>query len=458
MSDEPAAPGLDSGLGLPPGVWLILTVLTCLALCFKFQRFWSIRNLDLLLLFTLAPGLVQLAAHRDERAWWPFVWLFLGTAVWLVRCLLDLGLTRRPLLEPNLNIGGLAFFFTGLLSLVLIEVMIVPERSGAGRNPGDPHAHSRAADAAQPQPEGSQSGPVGRVVERAIRSAPIPYLKRGAAALGHLGICLGLVFIGWRHYERAIIGLAMGLAYLILPYTRIALVDSGQLVPAALLVLAVHQYQKPARAGVLMGVAAAWMPAVIGLIPLWGGFYWRRGATHFLASAIAVLGSGRLLALAVPAFGLWARGLGARTLAEAGLLYNSENPAAESFWTGVDPAYRLPVLVLYLALVLIAAFWPAGKNLGQLVALSAALLLGSQFWYLDEGGTLIVLYLPMILLLVFRPNLASKLPDPHPRSGARKWTRPFAAAAPAPAGSSAGASPSAGAGPRSTSSAPTRTA
>jgi hypothetical protein len=211
----------------------------------------------------------------------------------------------------------------------------------------------------------------------------------------------------------------MAVCYLILPYTRIALVDSGQLVPAALLVLAVLQYRRPWPAGGLVGLAAAWNPAAIGLIPLWAGFYWHRGASRFLVCSVGILGTGRLLALAAPEFGRWARGLGARTLAEAGLLPTSGDPAAESFWTAVDPAYRLPVLVLYLALVLTAAFWPAGKNLGQLIAMSAALLLGSQFWYLDRGGTLIVLFLPMILLLAFRPNLATKFPELYAKHVAR---------------------------------------
>ena len=374
------APGLDSGLGLPPFVWLLLTILTCLALFFKFQRIWSLRNLDLLLLFTLAPGLIVLASHRNAHEWWAFVWLFLGTAVWLARCLLDLGLARRPLLEPNLNVGGLAFFYAGLLSLILIETMIIPEQSGTERNPGDPHARSRTDDQAEPEANADSGQLVTSVITRAIRSAPTLYLKRTAAALGHLGICLGLVLIGWKHYERITIGLAMAVAYQILPYTRIALVDSGQLVPAALLVLAVFEYRRPGVAGGLIGMAAGWMPAAIGLIPLWTGFYWRRGSARFLVST-------------------------------------------ESFWTGVDPAYRLPVLVLYLAFV-VASVWPMGKNLGQLIAMSAALLLGSQFWYLDDGGALIVLYLPMVLLLIFRPNLSAKFPDPIVQTTRKKWLPP----------------------------------
>jgi hypothetical protein len=50
-----------------------------------------------------------------------------------------------------------------------------------------------------------------------------------------------------------------------------------------------------------------------------------------------------------------------------------------------------------------------------LIALTAALLVASQFWYLDEGGTLVLMYLPMVLLMIFRPNLSTKRPPPVTR-------------------------------------------
>ena len=55
-----------------------------------------------------------------------------------------------------------------------------------------------------------------------------------------------------------------------------------------------------------------------------------------------------------------------------------------------------------------AFFWPIEKNLGELISMSAAMLIASQFWYLEKGGTLILLYLPLILLMMFRPNLQPK--------------------------------------------------
>ena len=102
-------------------------------------------------------------------------------------------------------------------------------------------------------------------------------LSRVLASLAHLGLVSGLIAVGWWHFERPIAGLAVATCYLLLPYTRIALVDSGQLVPAALIVAAIAVYTRPALAGALIGLAAGWMPACLGLIALWAGFY--RGAT-----------------------------------------------------------------------------------------------------------------------------------------------------------------------------------
>jgi hypothetical protein len=403
---------LVGDLGLPPEVWLFLTVLSCLVLFFKFGRFWSVRNLDLLLLYAQTPGLVRLVGRTESQSFVAFLWLFAGATIWIFRCFVDLGLTRRPLLEPNMNSGGLALFMTGLLGLVLVETLILPEPSGMARNPADPHADQAGRDLAGTVSGSGTERVVGQVLSKA---PPASELKRVAAAIGHLGIVVGLVMIGWRNFERPVIGFAMGVCYLILPYSRIALLDSGQLVPASLVVLAVLAYRQPIVSGSLIGVASAWMPAVIAIVPLWTGFYWRRGARRFVAAVCVLLLTGAILGWSLPVFAAWAQALGSRTLAEAGLLWNSGAPSAGSFWAFVEPAYRLPVLVVYTAVALVCAYWPAGKDLAHMIALSAVLLVGSQFWYLDEGGTHVVLYLPLIILIVFRPNLQMKRPSEIPR-------------------------------------------
>ena len=93
---------LVSDLGLEPEVWLFLSLLGCVTLFFKFSRIWSVRNLDLLLLFVLVPGMMSITGDQTNPPWSGFIWLFLGSAAWLLRCLLDLGLAQAaPGAEPE---------------------------------------------------------------------------------------------------------------------------------------------------------------------------------------------------------------------------------------------------------------------------------------------------------------------------------------------------------------------
>src|SRR5688572_2531891 len=48
-----------------PTTWVYLSSLLMIGLFFKFNRFWSVRNLDLILLILLSPGL--LLVHFGER-------------------------------------------------------------------------------------------------------------------------------------------------------------------------------------------------------------------------------------------------------------------------------------------------------------------------------------------------------------------------------------------------------
>ena len=89
--------------GSAPEVWLFLSLLGCVTLFFKFSRFWSVRNLDLLLLFVLVPGMLLIVGNPGHHPWAAYIWLFLGSGLWLVRCLLDLGLIApaAPGAEPE---------------------------------------------------------------------------------------------------------------------------------------------------------------------------------------------------------------------------------------------------------------------------------------------------------------------------------------------------------------------
>jgi hypothetical protein len=403
---------LVTNLGLSAEVWLFLSLLGCVTLFFKFSRLWSVRNLDLLLLFVLAPGMMLIVSHPGRHPWSAYIWLFLGSGLWLIRCWADLGLMRRPLLEPNLNASGLLCLSVGVLSLLLAETISLPVEEGAGRNPAEPSGREGRDDRGASGAAVSKPGPqIPAGIQKSLPSAlqdktPKVIVSRVLASIAHLGLVLGLLGLGWRYFDRPLTGIAMVACYLLLPYTRMAIVDSGQLIPAALIVAAVFWHTRPALAGALIGLAAGWVPACLGLIALWCGFYRRRGALRFTVVAVGVVATCALLGYWVPDLSDWARALGARSIDEVGLLPQFQPRSTGSFWVSIDPSFRLPVIVAYLALVIFTMFWPADKNLAELIALSAALLVASQFWYLDKGGTLVMLYLPLAIAMMFRPTVA----------------------------------------------------
>jgi hypothetical protein len=406
---------LVTDLGLGPEVWLFLSLLTCVTLFFKFSRIWSVRNLDLLLLFVLAPGMMLLKSNSEHQVWIAYIWLFLGSGLWLIRCCADLGLARRPLLEPNLNASGLLCLSLGVLGLLLAETVSLPVEDGAARNPAEPSGRGDRSAAAHDKPNPA----VQQVIKMAKEMAPLPkalkqelpqvIVSRVLATLAHMALVVGLLGIGWRHFERPLTGIAMAACYLLLPYTRMQVVDSTQLIPSALIIAAVFWHLRPAVAGALIGLAAGWLPACLGLVALWCGFYRGRGAVRFVTVALAVV-IGCAIVGHWGGLGDWPSALGARSIAAVGLFPQSEPRLTSSFWVSIDPSFRLPVLILYLAMVITFTILPAEKNLAELIALSAALLVASQFWYLDKGGALVMLYLPLAIAMMFRPTVAIRRP------------------------------------------------
>jgi hypothetical protein len=410
---------LVGDLGVGGEIWLMVSLLVLMTLFFKFSRVISLRNLDLFLLFALSPGMMILVegSGRESDSFIAYCSLLGGSLLWLLRCLSDVGLGRRPLLEPNLNAAGLAFFGTGILILLIAETVSLPVRAGEGRNPAEtgfkPTDKQTAAAsknvALKPLEDMSKAMIEATPLPSQLRSNPPQViLSRILATISHLTIVISLIVIGWRHFLRPITGLSAAVAYAILPYTRIALVDSGQTIPAALITAAIACYKRPWITGLLIGLAAGWMPACLGIIPLWIGFYKGRKRWRFTLAGLSLVLVSALIGIDLPDFATWVRALGARSLTETGLLFDRELPASSSLWTGVDPSYRLPILVAYILMAIGAFFWPIEKNLGELISMSAAMLIASQFWYLEKGGTLILLYLPLILLMMFRPNLQPK--------------------------------------------------
>jgi hypothetical protein len=401
----------DINLPNPP-TRFYFSVLLAVALFVKFSRLLSIRNLDVLTLFLPMPGLL-LILEQPTEPFWGYLALLLASFVLLVRCLVDLTLVRRPALGPNLELGGLAWLGAALFVSLVAVAFRQPQSEPVKTAPGP-------------------AAPIKETAERALQLAPppvaesvLPWVGRSLNLACHLSVVVGLVLIGWKQFEDLRSGMAAATFYLLLPYSYLMLPAThpglgrwDDPLPMALLVWTVFTYRQPLLAGSFLGVAVGPAPFLVVLLPTWLGFYRKRGSERFL---LGFLGAGGLC-LAVLGCVHWLNGelptlLRSTWMGADWLPWRVPAGLARGFWQDLpEAAYRAPIFIAYVALVIITAFWPAPRNLAHVLALSAAVLLGIQFWYADRGGIYVLWYLPFLLLLVFRPNLTNALPPEVPPS------------------------------------------
>jgi hypothetical protein len=405
--------------------WMYLSSLLTIAIYFKFSRLWSLRNLDLLGLVALAPGLllVGLAGPAQRIG---YIWLFATGLFFLVRLLLDPMLVRRPLLEPNLSAGGLTFIAVSLTVFLLVNVLTKDPQESDLQGPRQLRTlmdrHELTNDSSL-----EVLGP-GYLPMHLLPSIPIrvlmpadPHLSeesgrykeavataRTMAILSHLAVVLGMVLIGVRHYDNIRTGIAAATLYLLLPYTAEMTGRIPHVLPAALLVWAVVAYRRPLVAGMLLGLSTGVIYYPAFLLPLWCGFYWQRGLLRFLFGFVA------MIAVLVASLAFFSKDMNSflvQVKMMLGWTSFSLDSSAEGFWAMSDSIgpYRIPVLVAFMAMSVGFALWPAQKNLGTLLSCSAAVMLGTQFWHAQSGGLYMGWYLPLLLLTVFRPNLEDRV-------------------------------------------------
>ena len=501
--------------------WTIVSSLLMLVVFFKFNRFWSVRNFDLLLIILLAPGILMVVGGREweskyggtepseiieapnlprqdgnyttsalRQAKVPanpavtppqpddgedgepaadestssdrassessepqsapvkesfsepsidldspgnryqrtgYIWLFCVGVLLLARLLYDQALVRRPMLEPNLTIGGLVFLACSLMMFLFANVITsqtttenirdarsavkLVQREAAGevdrarlerRGPGYallnllPIIPSFQSSDDLLETDADRDPNAGRYIIAA----------KSLAITSQVFIVLGLVFIGHDLFNNFKTGVAMSTIYLMLPYTAVYTGHVDHCLPAAFMVWALVLVKRPFLAGASLGLATGIAYYPIFLLVLWFSFYWDRGKGRFLV--------GFLIAISV---------------CIAGLIFTSQNlpefleqlrvmfrfwvpkmDGLEGIWAlGWNRWYRVPLLVAFIALCFSFAFWPIQKNLGTLMAYTGAVMVAVQFWHGFGGGEFMGWYLPMTLMAVFRPNMAGRV-------------------------------------------------
>ena len=341
---------------------------------------------------------------------WGFVYLFVIEALLLLRLMLDPLMVRRPLLDPNLTTGGLYFIGISLFVFMMANVVTSSPRVQVQQGPelGPGYAMMNLLPAIPTRPVSDQPGGVipPRVSELTPKQLQLAKVAKTLAIIAQFSIVVGIVLIGSRHFANVRAGVGCSLLYLLLPYTAQMTGRVDHVLPAALLLWAVLCYRRPVVSGIFLGLAGGLVYYPLFLLPLWGSFYWRRGARKFAAGVASML----ILLMVALSFDSSAS-LSDHLYRMFGLLKPIRDPGEfRGLWAlGWNPIWRLPVIVGFAILAVFFSIWPARKNLGTLMSSSAALMVAAQFWHGYGGGLYIAWFIPLLLLVIFRPNLQDRI-------------------------------------------------
>lgn len=443
---------------LEPPTWVFLSTLLVIGLFLMFHRFWSLRNLDILLVLAFTPGMMlvyegrqkafrnatpEIAALQsgpeavpiinvesmapviNDASWppekllyWGFVWLLICAGLAVTRMLLDTTIVRRPLLDPNLSSGGMLFLGTSLLVYLMVNVAtsspVDQRRSSPEIGPG--YVLLSALPQISTTPQISSNGVL--IPEGARGSFPLS-LARVLAIGANLTLVFCILAIGYWHFGNFKTGVGAVTFYLLLPYTAHMTGRVDHVVPSALLLLAVLMYRQPFVAGLFLGCAAGVVYYPFSLLPLWCSFYWQRGIKRF-AGGFAV----SITALVIAMIFLHPNNLSQDLSYMFGLKQVAMNGMDGIWGLGWYPVMRIPIIVVFVLLSLSFVVWPAQKNLATLLSCSSAIMAATQFWHGFGGGLYMAWFIPLALLTIFRPNLdyciALEVVRPTRRKAGRK--------------------------------------
>lgn len=388
-------------------VWLYTCGTVAIAVFFQFTRPLLLRNWDLLGLFLFTPGFLLIEDSRREgnpaERIAGYGWLLFASAVWFVRCLLDAGIVRRPLVAPNLTPPGLFWLAGAILLGLCVSTLSKP----ISLDPVSQRPQVR---------EGIEPTPITAAPQESRVQASAPdttrfWVARILAVGCQIALTFLLVRICVRHFQDITTAAVAAALYLLLPVTGYQFDQSNQVWPTALLLGAILSYRNPTAAGLFLGLAVGTSFFPLVLIPAWVQFYHGRGSGRFIIWATAATGGSLLVS--VPALALAGEfSLGLLQPLNLTDWQPWRVPTAESVWTGGRWVYRLPLFVAYVGFVATTVVWPKVRNLGQLIAVSAAVLIGIQFWFADRGGVYVLWYAPLLILMVLRPTTTDLVPPP----------------------------------------------
>ncbi len=429
-----------------PPTWVFLSVFAIVGFFVVFRRFWSLRNLDILMILAFTPGFMMvyegrkatLEPHLDAEpvvvasetsdgsltdksvdhpnkivprkiSWtpsgllyWGFLWLLVCAGLVSIRMLIDTAIVRRPMLDPNLNSGGMLFIGISLMLFLLVNVAMSTRDENRKQGPdlGPGYVLLSALPQISTVAEKSMEWSAYNSTPLTTRASRLDISARILAIGANVVLVFCIVGIGYWHFGNFNTGVGAATFYLLLPYSAHTTGRVDHVVPGALLLLALLLYRQPLVAGLVLGCAAGVMYYPFSLLPLWCSFYWQRGIRRFaigflfsvasLVFAMIILHPTNLLHDLSYMFGI-------KPVAMTGM---------DGIWgMGWHPFVRIPIIVAFVVLSFSFVVWPAQKNLSTLMSCSAALMACVQFWHGFGGGLYLGWFIPLVMLTIFRPNL-----------------------------------------------------
>lgn len=234
-------------------------------------------------------------------------------------------------------------------------------------------------------------------------------VARILVVVAHLIVVLGLLYIGRQHFASLQLGFAMVCLYLLLPCTAANVHKLSHVLPAACLIWAIASYRRPTVAGVLLGLACGTLFFAVFLLPLWAVFYGRKGALRFGVSVLAIVAvlATCLMMISGDADSFYNRVV----MSTNWTVYRLLDDTLSISQTSVSQLLiRIPMAAVFFVMLTAMTVLPRPRNLENLLANSTALVVAAQMWYPDDIGTYVQWYMPLFLLVVFRPRLDRFMP------------------------------------------------
>jgi len=369
---------------------------------------------------TAAPPQNTAGMHPVYR--WSSIVLITLSALLMIRLVFDEALTRRPRLEQNLNQAGMMFLCLPAYTLLAVSVFVVnPPTStvnavvhGSALLERREVAETTESEEIPPAPTetllGAGAAGVAQLSENLVRrTSEQETLAQVLVVISHFIVVSGLVYIGKQHFGSLQLGLSMCCLYLLLPCTAYNVHQLNHVLPAACLTWAVACYRRPAMAGALLGLACGTLFFAVFLLPLWAVFYGKRGSLRFgtslLGVAVVLIVCMMMTSSDTTSF------LHKLVTSTNWTVYRLLDDSASFSTPGLGHVFlRIPMAALFFVMLTAMTVLPRPRNLESLLANSTALVVAAQLWYPEDIGTYVLWYLPLLLLVVFRPRLDRFVP------------------------------------------------